>query len=213
MGLMSAAAVLVVGTSASPSAAAMDVILMRHADKDVQRGDYNLSPLGFQRAVALATLIPACFGKPNRIITFVLDPISSRNARSYQTAVPLAVATGVNIRIDEASRMDSFEQGQRLRRDASAPNERVVVFWQHERMPALARGLGWDAMPAEAGDDFDQLILFRLAAPGAVPEVQRYSQRELFQRPCYRQGAGLLPSGPITPPITPPVAAQRPLQP
>ncbi len=213
MGLMAAAAVLVVGTSASPSAAAMDVILMRHADKDVQRGDYNLSPLGFQRAVALATLIPACFGKPDRIITFVLDPISSRNARSYQTAVPLAVATGVNIRIDEASRMDSFEQGQRLRRDASAPNERVVVFWQHERMPALARGLGWDAMPAVASDDFDQLILFRLAAPGAVPQVQRYSQRELFQRPCYRQGAGLLPGGPITPPITPPVAAQRPLQP
>jgi hypothetical protein len=213
MGLMAAAAVLVVGTSASPSAAAMDVILMRHGDKDVQRGDYNLSPLGFQRAVALATLIPACFGKPDRIITFVLDPTSSRNARSYQTAVPLAVATGVNIRIDEASRIDSFEQGQRLRRDASAANERVVVFWQHERMPALARGLGWDAMPAVAGDDFDQLILFRLAAPGAVPEVQRYSQRELFQRPCYRQGAGLLPGGPITPPITPPVAAQRPLQP
>ena len=209
MGLMAAAAVLVVGTSASPSAAAMDVILMRHADKDVQRGDYNLSPLGFQRAVALATLIPACFGKPDRIITFVLDPNSSRNARSYQTAVPLAVATGVNIRIDEASRMDSFEQGQRLRRDASAANERVVVFWQHERMPALARGLGWDAMPAVGGDDFDQLILFRLAAPGAVPEVQRYSQRELFQRPCYRQGAGLLPGGPITPPV----AAQRPLQP
>jgi phosphohistidine phosphatase SixA len=213
MGLMAAAAVLVVGTSASPSAAAMDVILMRHGDKDVQRGDYNLSPLGFQRAVALATLIPACFGKPDRIITFVLDPNSSRNARSYQTAVPLAVATGVNIRIDEASRMDSFEQGQRLRQDASRANERVVVFWQHERMPALARGLGWDAMPAVAGDDFDQLILFRLAAPGAVPQVQRYSQRELVQRPRYRQGAGLLPGGPITPPITPPVAAQRPLQP
>jgi len=212
-GLMAAAALVVVGPSASLPAAAMDVILMRHGDKDVQRGDYNLSPLGFQRAVALATLIPACFGKPDRIITFVLDPNSSRNARSYQTAVPLAVATGVNIRIDEASRMDSFEQGQRLRRDASRANERVVVFWQHERMPALARGLGWDAMPAVAGDDFDQLILFRLAAPGAVPEVQRYSQRELFQRPCYRQGAGVLPGGPITPPITPPVAAQRPLQP
>jgi phosphohistidine phosphatase SixA len=210
---MAAAALVVVGPSASLPAAAMDVILMRHGDKDVQRGDYNLSPLGFQRAVALATLIPACFGKPERIITFVLDPTSSRNARSYQTAVPLAVATGVNIRIDEASRMDSFEQGQRLRQDASRANERVVVFWQHERMPALARGLGWDAMPAVASDDFDQLILFRLAAPGAVPQVQRYSQRELFQRPCYRQGAGVLPGGPITPPITPPVAAQRPLQP
>jgi hypothetical protein len=81
-------------------------------------------------------------------------------------------------------------------------NKRVVLFWEHQRMPALARGLGWDSMPAVAGDDFDQLILFRFSAPGAVPEVQRYSQRELFQWPCYRQGPGVLPGGPITPPST-----------
>ena len=211
--LMAAAALLVVGPPAPPPAGAMDVILMRHADKDVQRGDYNLSPLGLQRAVALATLIPACFGKPDRIITFVLDPISSRNARSYQSAVPLAVATGVNIRIDEASRMDSFEQGQRLRQSAAMANERVVLFWQHERMPALARGLGWDSMPAVAGDDFDQLIVFHFAAPGALPDVQRYSQRELFQRSCYRQGPGVLPGGPITPPMTAQVTTAIPGQP
>jgi hypothetical protein len=212
-GLIAATTLLVIGLPVLPPAAAMDVILMRHADKDERRGDYNLSPLGFQRAIALATLIPSCFGKPNRIISFVLDPISSRNARSYQSAVPLAVATGVNIRIDEASRMDSFEQGQRLRQSVSMANERVVLFWQHERMPALARGLGWDAMPAVAHDDFDQLILFRLATPGAVPEVQRYSQRELFQRPCYRQGVGVLPGGPIAPPVTGSISASTPLQP
>jgi hypothetical protein len=212
-GLVAASALLVVGPPLTPPAAAMDVILMRHADKDVRRGDYNLSPLGFQRAVALATLIPACFGQPDRIITFFLDPITSRNARSYQSAVPLAVATGVNIRIDKASRMDSLEQGQLLRQDASMANKRVVMFWQHERMPALARGLGWDSMPPVAGDDFDQLILFRFSAPGAVPEVQRYSQRELFQRPCYRQGPGVLPGGPITPPMAPPATTAIPGQP
>ena len=182
----------------------MEVILVRHGDKDVQRGDYNLSPQGFQRAVALATLIPACFGRPTRITTFYLDPISSKNARSYQTAVPLAVATGVNIGIDEASRLNSFDQGQRLREAASSTKERVVLFWEHRRMPELARGLGWDAMPEIANDDFDQLILFRFAAAGAVPEVQRYSQRDLFQRRCYRQGSGVLPGGPITPPSAAP---------
>jgi len=186
---------------------AMDVILMRHAEKDVRRGDYNLSPNGFQRSIALASLIPACFGQPSRIITYYLDPATMKNARSYQSAVPLAVATGLDISIDQTSPMDSFAQGQALRQSPSGTTERVVLFWEHRRMPELARGLGWDAMPETANDDFDQLILFRFAGPGAVPEVQRYSQRELFQRPCYRQAPGLLPDGPITPPIPSPVTS------
>ena len=187
--------------------AAMDVILMRHADKDVRRGDYNLSPNGFQRSIALASLIPACFGQPSRIITYYLDPVTMKNARSYQSAVPLAIATGLDISIDQTSRMDSFAQGQALRQAPSGTPERVVLFWEHQRMPELARGLGWDAMPKIANDDFDQLILFRFAAPGGIPQVQRYSQKELFQRPCYRQAAGLLPGGPITPPNTSPSSA------
>jgi hypothetical protein len=185
--LLVVAASLTMAAPGGLPAAAMEVILMRHADKDTRRGDYNLSPSGFRRAVALATLIPACFGKPDRITTFYLDPRTSKNARSYQSAVPLAVATGVNIRIAEASRLDSFGEGQRLRQQADGPAERVVLFWEHRRMPELARGLGWDGMPAIAEDDFDQLIVFRLARPGGIPQVWRYRQSELFERPCYRE--------------------------
>ena len=199
--LRGVAALLVLGLLPTPAASALEVILVRHGDKNVGDGNYNLSPLGFQRSVALASMIPACFGKPDRIITFFLDPITSKNARSYQSAVPLAVATGVNIRIDEDSRMDSFNQGQRLRQATDAANKRVVLFWEHRRMPELARGLGWDGMAEIANEDFDQLILFRFAAPGAVPEIQRYSQSELFTRPCYRQAPGLLPGGPFTPSV------------
>ena len=68
-------------------------------------------------------------------------------------------------------------------------------------MPQLARGLGWVAMPEIANDAFDPLILFRFATPGAVPVVKRYSQRELFQRPCYRQASPLAPAGLFTLPI------------
>ena len=206
--LMAVASLLAIAAQGFPKASAMEVILVRHADKDVRRRDYNLSPMGFQRSVALASLIPACFGKPDRIITFFLDPITSKNARSYQSAVPLAVATGVNIRIDQASRMEAYKQGLRLRQAPDAANKRVVLFWEHRRMPELARGLGWEAMAEIADDDFDQLILFRFAAPGAVPEVQRYSQSELFQRPCYLQAPGLVPTGPFMPPVTTPITTQ-----
>jgi hypothetical protein len=40
------------------------VILLRHGDKDPGRGDYNLSPKGFERAIRLGRVIPACFGAP-----------------------------------------------------------------------------------------------------------------------------------------------------
>ena len=197
---------LLLASAGSPlwsPASAMDVILVRHADKDVRRGDYNLTPLGFQRAIALASLIPGCFGQPSRIITFYLDPITMKNARSYQSAVPLAVATGVNIMIDQSSRMNSFAQGQLIRNTATAGPERVVMFWEHRRMPELARGLGWDALPEIANDDFDQLILFRFATPGAVPQVQRYSQRDLFKRPCFRKAPELLPPSQFTSLLSP----------
>ena len=189
----------------SASAEASEVILLRHADKDIRRGDYNLSPAGFQRSLALARLIPACFGKPTRIATFYLDPDTSKNARSYQSAVPLGVATGVNIQIALASRTDSYGVGQELRRTAGPSADRVVLFWEHQRMPELARGLGWPAMPVIADDDFDQMIVFRFKALGAAPEVLQLRQRELFQQPCF-QRAGL----PWNPDLTTSVAVQQP---
>lgn len=175
----------------APVLAASEVILVRHGDKDSVRGDYNLSPAGFQRSMALARLIPACFGAPTAITTYYLDPDTSKNARSYQSAVPLGVATGVNIRIALTSRDDSYAVGQQLRRRAGSPSERVVLFWEHRRMPELARGLGWPAMPPIPDDDFDQLIVFRFGAPGAVPEVSRMRQNDLLQQPCYQQAAAI----------------------
>ncbi|MCS5705696.1 hypothetical protein NZK27_05775 [Synechococcus sp. FGCU-3] len=169
----------------------VEVILLRHGDKDNKRGDYNLSPAGFQRSIALARLIPACFGKPTVITTFYLDPDTSKNARSYQSAVPLGVATGVNIRMAPASLTNSLGVGEELRRrtveGSGESSERVVLFWEHRRMPELARGLGWPAMPAIADDDFDQMFVFRFPTPGGEPEVQRLSQSALFRQACYRK--------------------------
>jgi hypothetical protein len=61
------------------------VLLLRHGHKGGEAGNYNLSPQGFERALALAALLPRCFGRIGKIRTFYLDPESSKNARSYQT--------------------------------------------------------------------------------------------------------------------------------
>lgn len=178
---------LMLPLSPAPVHAGMEVILMRHADKDTTRGDFNLSPAGFARAIGLARLIPACLGVPSAITTYLFDPDSSKNARSYQSAVPLAVATGINIRIALESQDNSFEVGRRMREHADRSNDRLVLFWEHRRMPELARGLGWDGLTPIAEDDFDQLFLFRYSAPGARPQVTHYRQSELARLPCFRE--------------------------
>lgn len=156
------------------------VLLLRHGHKSGVAGDYNLSPQGFERAIALASLLPRCFGRPSQIRTFDLDPESSKNARSYQTAVPLAVATGVNISIDIGSRENSFRSGRHILTDPSFDGRRVVLFWEHRRLPELAAGLGWPTMAPIGDDDFDQLIVLRYRPAEPQPEVTHYSQSRLL---------------------------------
>jgi hypothetical protein len=169
------------GLQAAPARATPElVLLMRHGLKSGQANDYNLSPQGLERAMALATLLPRCFGRPSRIRTFFLDPETSKNARSYQTAVPLAVATGVNITIDLASRENSFRSGRHILTDPAFDGRRVVVFWEHRRLPELAAGLGWPTMAPINDDDFDQLIVLRYRPGAAQPQVDHYSQSRLL---------------------------------
>jgi hypothetical protein len=169
------------GLHAAPAWATPElVLLLRHGHKSGEAGDYNLSPQGFERAVALASLLPRCFGSPNQIRTFYLDPESSKNARSYQTAVPLAVATGVNISIDMFSRENSFRSGSHILTDPSFDGRRVVIFWEHRRLPELAAGLGWPTMAPIGNDDFDQLIVLRYRPGERRPEVSHYSQSRLL---------------------------------
>ena len=181
------------------------VLLLRHGHKSGVAGDYNLSPQGFERAVALASLLPRCFGRPGQIRTFYLDPGSSQNARSYQTAVPLAVATGVNISIDIGSRENSFRSGRHILTDPSLAGRRVVLFWEHRRLPELAAGLGWPTMAPIGDDDFDQLIVLRYRPAEPRPEVIHYSQSRLL---AGQQRCEPPPTPPPTPPLSPPASPQ-----
>jgi acid phosphatase (class A) len=171
-------------TGAWAHATPAQVILIRHGDKDSQRGDYNLSPKGFERALSLGRMIPACFGAPNQIRSFELDPVSSQNSRSYQTAVPLAVATGVNIGIVMGSKASSALFGEEVLSSKPFEGAKAVFFWEHRHLPDLAKGLGWSTMaPIDAGD-YDQLLLLSYSAGSKTPKVERLSQEELFKRAC-----------------------------
>ena len=193
--LVLAAAFVLAGAPALGQPA--EVILLRHGDKDRQRGDYNLSPRGFRRAINLGRLLPACFGPIQRIGSYRLAVASEKNARSYQTAVPLAVATGLNIKMFTDSADGTPYDGAELLQAGWAQGKTVVLFWEHRRMPALAMALGWDGMGAIGKDDFDGLYRLRYTPGKFLPDVSVSRESELFQQACFVNATSPLPAVPL----------------
>jgi len=163
------------------------VVLIRHGHKDRQgdplRRNYNLSALGQQQALLLGARLPACLGlRPDRLrlASYGFDLETGKNARSYQTLVPLAVASGRNIRVFADAEQASEAIGQRLLQDPATSGAAVVIAWEHRRLPQLARGLGWRAMPRVDDDDFDSIWLLRYGPGQPDPKVTVASQSRLL---------------------------------
>jgi hypothetical protein len=161
------------------------VVLLRHGHKDrpaeaAAEPNYNLSATGFEQALQLAKLVPACLqqGRRLRLISYGFDPQSGKNARSYQTLVPLAVASGVNIRLMPSAADDSEAIGRQVRDDGAVDGTVVVIAWEHRRLPLLAKGLGWRSMTPVDDGDFDSLWLLRYPAGSATPVVEVQSQSQ-----------------------------------
>lgn len=72
---------------------------------------------------------------PTRITTYSFDPLTGKNARSYQTAVPLAVASRVDIRIELLSMAESSQTGAMILASPLYAGSNLVVFWEHRHLP------------------------------------------------------------------------------
>ena len=160
------------------------VILLRHGDNQSARNAYNLSPQGYERSILLGRLIPACFGVPTHIGVFGFNSAVAKNSASYQTAVPLAVATGVNIDIINGSGEHSRAVGQQVLHTKPYDGARAVFIWDNRKLPQLAKGLGWGAMTPIATNDYDKLVLISWSSSTSSPQVKLLSQTELIKQNC-----------------------------
>ncbi len=175
------------------------VVLIRHGHKDrpagQQSSNYNLSAIGQRQALQLGERLPACLGlRPEtlRLASFGFDLDTGKNARSYQTLVPLAVASARNIRVLADAEQASETIGQRLLQDPAYAGTTLVIAWEHRHLPPLARGLGWPTMPAVDDGDFDSLWLLRYSTDDPRPVVRVDSQSRLLAA-C---GSGAAPDRP-----------------
>jgi hypothetical protein len=166
------------------------VVLVRHGHKDSPGApltNYNLSSRGLVDALHLGHLLRACVVPPGplALASYGFDGRTGKNARSYQTLVPLAVFTGRNIRVFAAAENRSEQIGRELLIAPELAGSTLVMAWEHRRLPSLARGLGWAQMPGIGDDDFDGLWLLRYSGARGEPEVSQLSQAELRSRACF----------------------------
>lgn len=166
------------------------VVLVRHGHKDNPSGgqpNYNLSAIGLLHALYLGHLLTVCVVPKNRLhlASYGFNHITGKNARSYQTLVPLAVATGANIRVYPDAERRSEQIGREVRAAAQVLGSTVVMAWEHRHLPQLALGLGWSQMPLVRDDDFDSIWLLRYSGPLVEPEVTMLSQSKLREQKCF----------------------------
>jgi phosphohistidine phosphatase SixA len=117
------------------------VMIIRHAEKpDPASGvkDPNLAPRGYERAAALAKVIPEHFPRPDFLIATKKSKGSDRPA---ETITPLSKALAEPI--ESSFKDDEVDQvAHEVLSDSKFAGKVVLIAWHHGKIPQLARALG-----------------------------------------------------------------------
>jgi len=131
----------------SPAQGPRMVMIIRHAEKPDNTGgpkDPNLSKRGFERAEALAKVIPEHFPRPDFLIATQKTEGSNR---PVETITPLA--TALHETIDTTFKEDEFEQAAHaVLTDPKYAGKVVLIAWHHGKIPELAKALSVKDAPA-----------------------------------------------------------------
>jgi broad specificity phosphatase PhoE len=156
LALMLAAGARAVPAADAPSGPRI-IMIIRHAEKpdDSEGGkDPDLSKKGFERADALAKVIPAHFPMPD----FLFATHKSKNSnRPLETITPLGAA--LHEGIDSTFKVDEVDQiSHEILTDPKYAGKTILIAWHHEEIPQLARALGIKNVP----DKWDAAVFDRV---------------------------------------------------
>jgi len=159
----------------APPAGPRIVMIIRHAEKpETGEKDPNLSPRGFERADALAKVIPDRFPRPD----FLLATKRSKGSnRPVETITPLAKAVHEEI---ESTFKDDDVAGvaHEVLTDPKFEGKVVLIAWHHGKIPELARALGVKDAPEKWNPAvFDRV--WEITYENGVPSWQDLPQKAL----------------------------------
>jgi phosphohistidine phosphatase SixA len=122
------------------------VMIIRHAEKPDETGaikDPDLNKKGFERADALAKVIPDHFPKPDFLIA---TKKSKGSDRPVETITPLSKA--LHEEIESTFKDDEYaELAKSVLTDPKYSGKTVMIAWHHGKIPELAKALGVSDVP------------------------------------------------------------------
>jgi phosphohistidine phosphatase SixA len=150
------------------------VMIIRHAEKPEGEKDPNLSQQGFERAKALATVIPEHFPRPDFLIA---TKRSKESARPLETITPLSAA--LHEAIESKYKDEQYSDVARLvLTDPKFAGKVVLIAWHHGKIPDLAKALGVkDALAKWNSQVFDRV--WKITYENGVPNFQNLPQKAL----------------------------------
>jgi hypothetical protein len=147
------------------------IVFLRHGEKPAG-GLGQITPQGFNRAIALAKVLPAKFGKPDYLFAPDPGPKVTDAGEPYNYIRPLATIepTAIALGLPVQTPCGFLEIGK-LEAELTDPkyaSATIFVAWEH-RMEAKAAAdlitqFGGDAsvVPAWKGKDFDSLYVVKI---------------------------------------------------
>jgi hypothetical protein len=169
--VMQAASLLLFFSSAHLLLAQETIVAIRHAEKPPE-GLGQLSCKGFNRALALPSVLTHRFGKPNAIYApnpspRIIDGIHLYfYVRPLTTIEPTAISLGmpVNTRV-------GYDKITTLKTELTARSNKsklIFVAWEHRELNDFAKlmlrsyGQKASAVPSWPDDDYDRIYIFKI---------------------------------------------------
>ena len=152
--------VMLLMPATSVSARPEEIILLRHAEKPADDRNPSLSPRGLERARALPSLLtnsPAFSG--HALPAAVFAPRSTTHGhgrRAEETISPLARELHMPVRTPFAAG-DYAKLAKEILSNRAFDGKTIVICWEHDNLPPLARELGVHKPPNWSGGTFDRL--------------------------------------------------------
>lgn len=144
------------------------ILIIRHAEKPdaaKEEKDPNLSKRGFERAAALAKVIPESFPHPDFLIA---TKKSSHSNRPMETIEPLS--NGLHEPIEATFKDEEFATlAHKILSDPKYDGKVVLIAWHHGKIPELAHALGASEAPGKwDGKVFDRVWQITFASGAAT---------------------------------------------
>jgi phosphohistidine phosphatase SixA len=136
--------------------------------------DPNLSPLGYQRAEALAKVIPDRFPRPD----FLIATLKSKGSnRPVETITPLAAALHEKIE-SKYKDEEADKAAHEVLTDPKYAGKVVLIAWHHGMIPDLAKALGVNNAPQKWKDSvFDRV--WQITYEDGIPSLKDLPQKAL----------------------------------